>query len=244
MKLIALLVLSGLITGCDDSIRSRSTITQSSSNSALKTSMAPKVGNVANIYKTSDLETFNFIGEEIDVVKSSVSTFIKSTILKVEGNLVYKLIETKTGANPTERKVQLEYIDLNTELNDLLKKNKAEVSGESIRIDMKLTPESMSEPQVFNNQMLSFDTDSEYEAIFSINKPFCEFRSVLTITKNLYLDGMVRDSSISEIWERASCGRELNLEELRNLDLKSISFCNETAQIKKCELKNLENLKP
>lgn len=244
MKLIVLLVLSGFVTGCNDSIRSRSTITQSNSNSVLKSSMAPKAGIVANIYKTSDLESFNFDGEEIDVVKSSVSTFIKSTILKVEGNLVYKLIESRTGANPTERKVQLEYIDLNSELNDLVKKDKAEVSGESIRIDMKLNQESMSEPQVFNNQMLSYETDSDYEAIFSINKPFCEFRSVLTITTNLYLDGMSRDSSISEIWERASCGRELSLEELRNLDLKAISFCDETSTIKKCEIKNLENLKP
>lgn len=244
MKFIALLILSSLVTGCDDSIRSRSTITQSSSNSALKTSMVPKVGTVANIYKTSELETFNFQAEDINVVKSSISTFIKSTILKVEGNLVYKYIETKTGANPTDRKVQLEYIDLNTELNDLVKKNKAEVSGESIRIDMRLAPESISEPQVFNNQMLSFDSDSDYEAIYSLKKPFCEFRSVLTIKTNLYLDGIERDSSVSEIWERASCGKELSLEELRNLDLKAINFCNETASVKKCEIKNLENLKP
>lgn len=244
MKLFSLLVLSVAIAGCNDSIRSRSTINQSSSNSVLKSSMTPVVGTVSNIYRTSDTQSFTTTGENINVVKSTGSTFIKSIILRVEGNLVYKLIESRKGASPVQRKVQLEYIDLNQELNELVKKKNAEVSGDSIRIDMQISPDEMSEPQLFNNQMMSFESNSEYEAVFSISKPFCEFRSVLTTTTSLYLDGAYQDSAVSEVWERATCGKQMTTDEIRSLNLASIEFCDETDKLNTCEFKNLENLKP
>lgn len=233
--------MAALVTGCDDTVRSRSTITNSNSTNAYVAKLAPRAGIVSNNYRTSNIEEFTQNGEDIEIIKKTQSSFTKMIVLKVEGNNVYKLYETRTGATTVERKVQLEYIDLNSELKNLLVKNEAEVTNSAIRIDMQYDSTERTEPLFFNNMMISYDSQSEYEAIFSVNRPFCEFRSVLTTNNNLYIDGNFKDTAVTEVWEKSTCGNELNSEDLKALDLSAVNFCDMITK-KKCEVQNLNQL--
>lgn len=235
------LLLLPLITACDDSIRSRSTISNSSTTNAYVAKLVPKAGIVSNNYRTSNIEEFAQNGEDFEIVKKTQSAFIKMIILKVDGNNVYKLYETRTGENIIDRRVNLEFVDLNSELNNLVKRNEAEVTNSAIRIDMQYDSTERSEPQFFNNMMISYDSRSEYEAIFSMNRPFCEFRSVLTTNNNLYVDGNFKDTAVTEIWEKSTCGNELSSEQLKAIDLSAVNFCNLISKAK-CEIQNLNHL--
>lgn len=241
MRLISILFVTALMTSCNDSIRSRSTISQSSTTNAYTAKLAPKAGIVSNTYRTSNIEEFTQEGDDFEVVKKTQSAFVKMIVLKVEGNNVYKLYETRTGQSTSERKVQLEYIDLNAELKSLVKKNEAEITNSAIRINMNYDSTERTEPQFFNNMMISYDSQSEYEAIFSTNRPFCEFRSVLTTNNNLYIDGNFKETAVTEIWENSTCGTELSSEQLQALDLSSVNFCNMITK-QKCEVNNLNSL--
>lgn len=234
-----------MLISCNDSIRSRSTISQQKTSGTEKyqANLKPEAGTVINEFINGESVSFKFEEDTIEAIKNPFSSFRKIIFLKVDGSNIYKLVETKiSGSAAINRKVVLESVDLNSEIIDLKRKGLAEVTGSKLLINMNLSRNQLQEGQSVNNQMVHYQTQSNYQAVFNLNSPHCEYRTTLVTTTELILDGAVADTAETEETQHGQCGNMMSLDDLKRIDLTAIQFCDNRTKTQKCTLMNLNNL--
>jgi hypothetical protein len=235
-----------IISGCNDSIRSRSTISQdlAPTTSTYQAELSPKVGLVVNEFINGEKPSIQEINHEFKLVKSApFSTYRKITYLKVDGDDVYKLIESKSSpSSPVEREVSLETINLKQEMSEMQRTGAGKILKDKFVININ---ESMSDPLEVSsagNQFLHQRKSTNYQAVFVLSNPHCHYNTSLVTTTELLINGEITNSLSTEETRQAFCGEIMSRHKMAQIDLKEIRFCDRRNNNTNCEIKNLSDL--
>lgn len=144
-----------------------------------------------------------------------------TVVLRVEGSRIYKFEKTKDLINNTEDiEVSLESFSTE-EIDRVLKLPNVSLNGSILNINF-----SGSDEYDFGAARVT----STYNAIASIDLdlPLCESSSSSTSSGTITVNGSITNYGPNTNTSRENCGPIMTAEEMRKIDLTSVTFCDQT----------------
>lgn len=233
-NLIPFLVLSTLI-GCNDSIRSRTTITSNDRFiQQYEKSFAVERGMVTNTVKSGEEIGYDFTKASNHLGKYGVNIKTTSVIINIDGDNVYKHQTIQNLiTKETSKKIVLEKLESTSDLREILDSQKGTVNGDNLT--MKHTEEFPIDLE--NGQEII--NHKSFSAKVNLYRPHCDSRNEIIDSKTLLIDGSEDSSQTARIVEISTCGGKYSKTQMKSLDLKNIELCDFTIDnnFENCSLK-------
>lgn len=160
--------------------------------------------------------------ENKKLVSSRISERSKSVIINIDGDNVYRYVETKNNITGSfAKKVVLEVLNPEQELKEILNNNHGVISGDLLV--MKAT--NFDDHQ---NENFTYNSVINNTASFNLNHSLCDYTSHVTAETTVkYVEE--DDQHLSTVInETAVCAPKYNLKQIKDIDLKNILFCSDT----------------
>lgn len=218
-KIIPLLFLATLVS-CNENMR-RSTIVNNT-ETVQKYSSGLKVerGIVSNSQKAGTELAFD--AQSNKIITTKVSERSRSVIIHVDGESVYRYVETKNNlTGELSKKVTLEISNPEKELKDLLNSNKGMLSNDTLI----LKGTNFDEQDI--ESAFKISSASTYTASFNLNKSQCEGTNQISTESKITNANGDEYTVNTTINETAQCGTKYTNKQIKAIDLKSITYCSE-----------------
>jgi hypothetical protein len=217
--LIPFLMLASLVS-CNDNLMKRSTITNNNEVvSKYSSGLKVERGIVANTEKAGSELKVDGANKEISTVK--ISERSKSIIIHVDGDQVYRYVETKNNLTGTlTKKVVMDFTNPQRELRDLLNSNKGMLSNDFLIL--KGTDYGDLESDSY-----SLSQAATYTSSFNLYKSLCETTNHISTESTVKFADSERTIT-TVINETSVCGTKYSNKQIKAIDLKSIMYCSST----------------
>lgn len=230
-KLLPLLVLASLVS-CNDSIRSRSTLTNNDKTiSQYSTAMTAQRGSVAYIKKQGSEFAVNFTRTNGLLETAPLNTRTTSVIINIDGDKIYRHLTIEDLiTKQTTKKIVMETENLQQELKEILDSGKGKVIGDNLRLKF-----SEEMPARADSEM-EIVTKQSFESTVNLWRPHCDSRTTISVAGTMMLHGEVDSSKSFVTTEISTCEKNYTDKQLKTLDLTSIDFCSyPDGQTEDCE---------
>lgn len=219
-KLLPLMVLATLVS-CNDTMRSRSTISNNSNTvDRYSSSLTTKRGTVAYIKKQGSDFAVDFTRTSDMLATTPISTRTTSIIINVDGNKTYKHLTIENlVTKETTKKVMLEIENTHQELKEILDSGKGKVSGDNLLLQYSEEYPSSGDPE------LELIRKSSFNATINLWMPHCDSKTQITTSGTLLINGEVDSTKNFQTTETSTCEKAYTDKQLRALSLNSIEFC-------------------
>lgn len=217
-KLFPLFILATLVS-CNENMMKRSTIVNNNETvQKYQSGLKIERGTVSNTQKAGNELAMDFVNNKVTTTK--VSERSKSVIVHVDGDNVYRYVETKNNlTGELTKKVTLDITNPEKELKDLLNSNKGMLSNDTLI--MKGT--NFNERDI--EQMFKIVSAESYTSSFNLNKSQCESTNQITTENKIVHPNGEELTITTSINETATCGPKYNNKQLKAINLKSIMYC-------------------
>lgn len=217
MKILIGLTLLLSFVSCNDNIH-RPTITNHEEVvNQYKSGLTVERGIVSITDKSGSDVSVNSETNKLSTIR--ISERSKSVIIHIDGENIYRYIETKNNVNGSfSKRIVLEVLNPKKELQDLLNSNLGILSGDHLVMRGTNFHES-------SDDAYSLESANTYTSTFNLTKSLCEstnHASKETRFRNSNGDIQTITTSINET---SVCGPKYNPAQLKNIDLKNIEFC-------------------
>lgn len=212
-------MLLATLVSCNENLMRRSTIVNNTETvQKYQAGLKVERGIVSNSQKAGTELAMDFVNNKITSTKLSERS--KSIIIHVDGDSIYRYIETTNNlTGELSKKITLEITNPEKELKDLLNSNKGMLSNDTLI----LKGTNFNEKDIENSFRIF--SASSYTATFNLNKSLCESTSQIS-HENKIINADGDEFTINTTTnETAVCGTKYNNKQLKALDLKSIIYC-------------------
>lgn len=177
-------------------------------------SLTKTVGTEANIDINND-GTFNLVSKNVNREERNI-------VIKVEGNKVYKYIESKNLSDGTVSKsLELETNNASSELKEILSTGKGKLEGDTLV--MNSSDKSESDESGFH-----YVSNYSFNVRVNLLKPFCETNGLINENIVANYNGVEKKLSTGQTMQ-GTCEGKLAASQIKAIDLSKIEFCEEAA---------------
>lgn len=218
MKTLIPFLLLATLVSCNENMR-RSTIVNNT-ETVQKYSSGLKVerGIVSNSQKAGTELAFDAENNKITTTK--VSERSKSVIIHVDGDSVYRYVETKNNlTGELSKKVTLEISNPEKELKDLLNSNKGMLANDTLI----LKGTNFDEQDI--ESAFKISSASTYTSSFNLYKSQCESTNQIATESKITNANGDEYTVNTTTNETALCGAKYTDKQIKAIDLKSITYC-------------------
>lgn len=219
-KLLPLIALITLVS-CNDSLRSRSTISNNSNTvDRYSSGLSTKRGTVAYIKKQGSELAIDFTKSSDMLATTPVNIRTTSIIINVDGNKAYKHLTIENLiTKETTKKIVLEIENTHQELKEILDSGKGKVAGDNLLLQFSEEYPSSGDPE------LEIIKKSSFNATVNLWMPHCDSKTQITSSGTLIINGEVNSTKKFQTTEISTCEKSYSDKQLRALSLSSIEFC-------------------
>lgn len=186
---------------------------------------AQTAGMVKTDVVTGTSPDFDMIGENYVLKLGSANSKTKETVLRVDGDAVYTLVENfENGEATPSREVKRESItQLVEEISNPIPNASISVSGNALTVNFS----DVYDSQLGVNDYV-FSMTVNATATVDLNDIRCSMKSSTQDFSKLVRKGVTVSSLKTATATKTVCGPSLSRDELRAIDLSSIRLCDET----------------
>lgn len=219
-KIFPLMVLITLVS-CDDSIRSRSTLSNNESTiQKYSVSANAERGSVTNIRKQGSEFAVDFTKTSGLLTTYPINTKTTAVVIHIDGNKVYRhltIVDLTTKEKTT--KVVMEIENIQQEIKEILDSGKGRIIGDNLVLR-------------YSEEMpASEDTETEivrkyaFNATVNLWKPHCDIKHQTDAAGTMIINGNIDSKSSYKTFETSTCEKSYSMKQVSEIDLSSIEFC-------------------
>lgn len=208
-----------MLVSCNDNMKRSTIVNNEQVVDQYKAGLKVERGTVSVIDKSGSDITVDPHSNKMSVIK--VSERSKAVIIHVDGESVYRYIETKNNVNGTiTKKVVHELMNPKRELQTLLNSNHGILSGDHLVIKGINFDEDEAESY-------SIDSSTSYTSTFNLNRTLCESTNRETKETNFKnKDGEIQTYT-TIINETSVCETKYTNAQIKKINLKNIEYCSD-----------------
>lgn len=210
--------------------------------------LKPKRGIVAKTLTTGTDHSYDFTGDMPLIKIENQKTLTRSTIIKVEGNNVYKyIVKTNLTDFSKETKIEIESEDSDAEKNDSIKKNNGRIVGNRLYLDFSEQDSDFGDEYDVNGMMVQIKSSYSLNMNLNLLNPHCDSIMSIKNTSYLVIDGVIGDQVPTSQTQVSTCEAVASDAQLKALDLSSVNTCDyrgidEDTHSPECEVKDMRHL--
>lgn len=221
MKTIVPLLILATIVSCNDTSRTRSTITNNDKViSQYSSALVAQRGTVATLKNQGSEFAVNLTKTNGLLETTPVSTRTTSVIINIDGNKIYKHLTIQDLiTKQTTKKVVMDNENVQQELKEILDSGKGRVIGDNLSLKYS---EEMPASEDDEFEMM---TKFTFEATVNLWRPHCDSKSQISATGTMMINGNVDSTKSYVTKETSTCEKTYTDKQLKAIDLSSIEFC-------------------
>lgn len=228
MKNLIPLFMLTLLVSCNPNMRRSTIVNNEGVADQYKSGLKVQRGTVAIIDKAGTEPLVDEANKKL--VSTRVSSRSKSVIIHVDGEIVYRYVETKNNVSGTfTKKVIHEMMNPEQELKNILNSRHGMLTGDMLVVKGTNFDE-------FENDRYFYNSVIDNTASFNLHRSLCEFTSRISAETTVkFMDS--DDQVIKTLSNETSvCGQKYSLKQIKEINLKSILLCSDIEGEETCSM--------